>query len=261
MKLHRSFALGLGLLLTLPAWAKVTPAEEGVYGGVYSADCDNASALRVRLYGDVMTVERSGKAVSAKPFKSSKTVPSGATPPAFKIAYVGEVKGGDGLVFVMTHDASGLFVTLEGGTQSLAALGPDVAGKKLRHCDPNRNALPGTPAPKWVGPSDLLRDTRFKSAYLKALGPLSRETWLATLSGPAPEVRTVQVSGTEMQLAASCKPRDCGENNTVLLYDAKQPAVYGKVYQAGRTTLLGDPPPPLAAELDKLWRQEWRGGK
>ena len=64
-----------------------------------------------------------------------------------------------------------------------------------------------------------------------------------------------------MQLAAICKPRDCGENNGVLLYDAAGGAVYGKVYQAGRTTLLGDPPPPLAAELDKLWRQEWRGGQ
>ena len=47
----------------------------------------------------------------------------------------------------------------------------------------------------------------------------------------------------------------------VLLYDAAGGAVYGKVYQAGRTTLLGNPPPPLADELDKLWRQEWRGGR
>lgn len=261
MRLHRSVALGLGLLLALPAWAKVTPAEEGVYGGVYSADCHNIDALRVRLYGDVMTVERSGKAVSAKPFKSSKTVPSGVAPPAFRIAYVGQVKGGDGLVLVMTHDASGLFVTLEGGAQSLAALGPDVAGQKLRHCDPHRNALPGAPAPQWMAPGDLLRDARFKGAFGRVLGPLSGEKWLATLSGPAPEVRTVRVAGTAMQLAAICKPRDCGENNAVLLYDAAGGAVYGKVYQAGRTTLLGNPPPPLAAELDKLWRQEWRGGQ
>jgi hypothetical protein len=261
MKLHRWFALGLGLLLAASAWAKVTPAEEGVYGGVYAADCNNINALRVRLYGDVMTVERSGKAVSAKPFKSSKTAPSGAAPPAFRIAYVGEVKGGDGLVFVMTHDASGLFVTLEGGARSLAALGPDVVGQKLRHCDPNRNALPGTPAPKWMAPSELLRDPKFKSTYQKALGPLSRERWLATLSGPAPELQTVRVAGTEMRLAAVCKPHDCGDNNSVLLYDAAGDVVYGKVYQAGRTTLLGNPPAPLAAELDKLWQQQWRSGK
>jgi hypothetical protein len=264
VNLHRTRGLLLGLLvLGLPAWAhaKVTPTEEGVYGGVYAADCNNIHALRVRLYGDVMTVEQSGRSVSAKPFKSSKTVPSGAAPPAFKIAYVGQVKAGDGLVFVMTHDASGLFVTLEGGAKSLALLGPGVMGQKLRHCDPNRNALPGTPAPKWMAPSELLRDPKFKSAYLKTLGPLAREPWLATLSGPAPQLQTLRVGGTEMQLAAVCKPHDCGENNSVLLYDAAAAAVYGKVYQAGRTTLLGNPGAPLAAELDKLWRQQWRSGK
>lgn len=261
MSPRRALALALGLLLAVPAGAKVTRAEEGVYGGVYATDCNNVNALRARLYGDVMTVEQAGKAVSAKPFKSSRTAPSGNAPPAFKIAYAGEVKGGDGLVFVMTHDASGLFVTLEGGPKSLAMLGPDVMGQKLRHCDPNRNALPGTPAPKWMAPSELLRDPKFKSAYLKALGPLSREQWLSTLSGPAPELQTLRIAGTEMQLAAVCKPRDCGENNSVLLYDAAGAAVYGKVYQAGRTTLLGNPSAPLAAELDKLWQQQWRGGK
>ena len=261
MNTGRALAMALGMLLAFPAWGKVTRTEEGVYGGVYAADCNDINALRVRLYGDVMSVEKAGKAVSARPFRSSKTAPSGATPPGFRIAYVGEVKGGDGLVFVMTHDASGLFVTLEGGPGSLATLGPDVRGRKLRHCDPNRNALPGTPLPRWVGPSDLLRDPTFRNAYLKALGPLSREPWLATLSGPAPEVRTLRVAGIDMQLAASCKPHDCGENNTVLLYDAGKPAVYGTVYQAGRTTLLGNPAPALAAELGRLWRQEWRAGK
>ena len=136
-----------------------------------------------------------------------------------------------------------------------------MQGQKLRHCDPNRNALPGAPAPKSLAPSDLLRDPNFKPAYLQALGALAREPWLATLSGPAPEVRVVRVAGADMQLAAACKPRDCGENNTVLLYDAARPAVYGKVYQAGRTTLIGNPPPPLAAELETLWKQEWRGAK
>ena len=78
---------------------------------------------------------------------------------------------------------------------------------------------------------------------------------------PAASPRVVRAAGIDMQLAAACKPRDCGENNTVLLYDAARPAVYGKVYQAGRTTLIGNPPPPLSAELDRLWQQEWRGAK
>jgi hypothetical protein len=261
MSHRRNIGLGLGLLaLALPALspAKVAPAEERVFGGVYSNACSDVHALRVRLYGDVMTVEQSGKAVSAKPFKSQANAPSGAAPAAFKITYVGDVKGGDGLVFVLTHDASGLFVTLEGGPKSLAALGNGVLGQKLRHCDPNRNALPGTAVAQPMGTPELLRDPKFKGAYLAALGPLSREKWLATLSGPAPQVKTLRIAGAEMRLASVCKPHDCSENNTVLLYDPAQPAVYGKVYQAGRSTLLGNPPAPVAAELDKLWQQEWR---
>lgn len=56
-----------------------------------------------------------------------------------------------------------------------------------------------------------------------------------------------------MQLASVCKPHDCADHNTVLRYDAIAGAVYAKVVQAGRSA--------LAAELDKLWQQEWRAGK
>lgn len=64
-------------------------------------------------------------------------------------------------------------------------LGPGLQGQKLRHCDPNRNALPGTQMAQQIGPADLLQDPKFKGPYLKALGPLARERWLATLTGPA----------------------------------------------------------------------------
>ena len=248
-------------LLPIAALGRVSASEELLYGGVYSAQCNEPSALRARLFGDTMRLEQGRKAVVALDFKSSKTAPSNPPPPAFRITYVGEVAGGDGLVFVLTHDASGLFVTLAGGPKTLAMIGPGLQGLRLRHCDPNRNALPGAPAPQWVAPGELLRDPKFKRTYLKALGPLSAEKWLVTLSGPAPEVRRLDVGGRAMRLAAVCKPRDCGDNNLVLLYDAASPAVYGKVYQSGRSTLLGNPPPALRNELDRLWLQEWRSGR
>jgi hypothetical protein len=34
--------------------------------------------------------------------------------------------------------------------------------------------------------------------------------------------------------------------------------VYGKVYQRGKSTLIGSPSPAIAAELEKLWKTEWR---
>lgn len=60
-----------------------------------------------------------------------------------------------------------------------------------------------------------LADREFKRAYARALGPLGRVSWLATMEGP-----------------------NRGENH--------------------RRTLLGQPPPAVAAALDRLSRDEWR---
>ncbi|HWS74201.1 MAG TPA: Ivy family c-type lysozyme inhibitor [Quisquiliibacterium sp.] len=261
-------AVAAGVLATtlaaaaLPARARLDPATEGRYGGVYSNDCNGVRALRVRFYEDLMAVERDGKAVNANRVRVLKTHPTAAAAPDFKAVIQGEVKGGDGLVFVLHHNADGLFAVIDGGEKSLAALGPGVQGQKLRHCDPNRNPLPGAAPPPSAGsPRDLLKDDRFRTAWTKAAGPLARERWIARLDGPAPELRKANIAGTSYTVGASCKPHDCGENNLVLLYDAAQGGVLGLVHQAGRNTLIGDPSPAMAAELEKLWRQEWRQGR
>jgi Inhibitor of vertebrate lysozyme (Ivy) len=255
---RRAIALTVAICMPSLLNAKLSSAEDGVYGGVYSNACGDRSQPMVRLYGDVMSVERAGTVVTARPFRADAKH-LGASPPAdFKTAYIGEVKGGDRLVFVLFHNKDGLFVLLEGGPKSLAPLGPGVMGLELRHCDPNRNALPGAPVAKMIGPPDLLRDPKFKTPYMKALGPLSREPWLTSLDGPAPEVKKLQVAGGEYQLAAVCMPHDCYENSTVLLYDAAAGVVFGKVYQAGRSTLIGNPPPQVAGELERLWLKQFR---
>ena len=48
------------------------------------------------------------------------------------------------------------------------------------------------------------------------------------------------------------------KNNTVLLYSSAPEVVYGKVYQRGKSTLIGAPPPAVASELEALWKKEWR---
>jgi len=45
---------------------------------------------------------------------------------------------------------------------------------------------------------------------------------------------------------------------TVLLYSAANGVVYGTIYEGGKATLIGAPPPAVAAELEKLWKTEWR---
>jgi Inhibitor of vertebrate lysozyme (Ivy) len=104
----------------------------------------------------------------------------------------------------------------------------------------------------------LLYDPKAKATYYKALGPLSKEPWLAKLDGPSPQNKRIKVAGADFFLVSACKNRDCENNSTVLLYSQAQDVVYGKVYQRGKSTLIGTPPPAVASELEKLWKSEWR---
>lgn len=261
--LARSLALVLLLLAAQAAHATLDAATERRYSGVYSNACSDHGALTVKFYGDVMMVERGGRSVTANRVRAQTAPASGAAPGAdFKGRITGEVRGGDGLSFALHHNADGLFAVIEGGAKSLAPLGAGVQGQRLRHCDPNRNALPGAAAaPVAQSPVDLLRDAQFRAAYTKALGPLARERWLARLDGPAPPLRKVTIGGVEYTLAAACKTHDCGDNNMIVLHSPATEAVYGLVQQRGRKTVFGAPPAAVAREIDGLWAREWRGGR
>lgn len=113
-------------------------------------------------------------------------------------------------------------------------------------------------AQRLLEPSEYLKDPKFKQLYVKALGTKAKTPWLAKMDGPAPTTRKVRVIGSEFVLAAFCKNHDCGENSAVLLYSADRGQLYGTIFEKGKTTLIGDPPPGLAIELNKLWKKEWR---
>jgi hypothetical protein len=103
----------------------------------------------------------------------------------------------------------------------------------------------------------LLYDPKAKAGYYKALGPLAKEPWLAKLDGPSSENKAVKVAGADFVKIATCKNHDCADNKVLLLWAAPD-VVYGKVYQRGKSTLIGSPPPAVATDLEKLWKQEWR---
>jgi hypothetical protein len=42
------------------------------------------------------------------------------------------------------------------------------------------------------------------------------------------------------------------------LWSGVQDVVYGKVFQRGKSTLIGAPPPAVATELERLWKTEFR---
>jgi hypothetical protein len=113
-------------------------------------------------------------------------------------------------------------------------------------------------AQRLLEPSEYLKDPKFKELYVKALGPKATTPWLAKMDGPAPTTRKVRVIGSEFVLAAFCKNQDCGNNTAVLLYAADRGQLVGTIFEKGKTTVIGDPPPGLAIELNKLWKKEWR---
>jgi hypothetical protein len=126
-------------------------------------------------------------------------------------------------------------------------------------------ALAAAPAPPTrahalheLSASGILLDPEARAAYDKALGPLDSEPWLADLDGPSPQNQLVSIDGTEYLLASACMNHDCADNNIVLLYSAAQGLVYGKVYQSGKSTLLGAPSSTMAEELDRLWWEQFR---
>jgi Inhibitor of vertebrate lysozyme (Ivy) len=274
-------ALLILAVTSAPAWAqgKIDKKLMQVYGGVLAPDCSNYMLPQLKYLGDSLVVQDGGKAVlTGRNVKAAPAYFGTTPPPEFETALTSEVAGGEALVFVFYRNASGLFAAVEGGPKVMAALPAPLKGKRARHCDPNRNIAPGTAGPTGQAKADpnkpfkgyalteltaagLLYNAKAKATYHKALGPLSKEPWLAQLDGPSSENKAVKVAGADYVLVSTCKNHDCAENNVVLLYSSAQDVVYGKVYQRGKSTLIGSPPPAVAAELEKLWKAEHRRGR
>jgi hypothetical protein len=108
-----------------------------------------------------------------------------------------------------------------------------------------------------VTTDDLLKDPKFKAAYLGALGPKAKEKWLATMSNSG-LVRQESVGGQAYQVATPCKPHDCGDNNLLLLYSPAKGVVYGKLFEKGRSTPIGQPDAAMSAALERMWSKEFR---
>lgn len=247
-----------------PGWAhgKVDAKLMQRYGGVLAPDCGNYMLPQLKFLGDSLVVQDAGKAVlTGRNVKAVPTYFGAKPPPEFETALTSEVAPGEALVFVLYRNSGGLFAAVEGSPKVMAALPAAFKGKRVRHCDPNRNAVPGAAPTAQVMAGALLKDPNFKRAYLQALGPLAREPWLIELDGPAQPVEKVQVAGTEYQLVSVCKNHDCYDNSMVVLYAAASSKVYGTVFRRGQTTLVGAPPAPVAAELQRLWKSTYRSGK
>jgi hypothetical protein len=246
------------------------------YGGRYATDCARAGSPRVVVEARQMRIEQGSQRITVGKLDSALSYFGNSPPPEFRVALLGQVQGRHEVLAIVNADGQGQYMQLDGDRTVMANLG--ALGKtRFRHCNEaaNRQALadqqaaraneaaarapvaPGTAR----SPSELIRDPRFKPVYLRALGPLAREPWLAGMYGPAQDLRRQRIGGVDYSVAAFCKPHDCHDHNAVLLYDAAQGRVYGLVNQARRQQSIGSPPGPLLIDLNAIWRREWRQGR
>jgi Inhibitor of vertebrate lysozyme (Ivy) len=251
-----------------------------LWGGVYAQNCADPAAPRLRVAPDVLSVEQGSQRMVARNVDASYSFFGNSPPKDFQVALMGEARGGLQILFVVYKDRSGEFITLDGDPKVRAALGKPLLAAKHRRCDgqgapmatlPSALATPAASAappaattnlvPAPGGPPDipaLLADRRFKNVYLRAIGPKASERWLAQMDGPSPPTRAQTVEGVPYVVIAVCKPHDCYDHNAVFLYSASQDRVLGLIQQSNVKTLIGLPPPPLAAQLERLWQTEWR---
>jgi hypothetical protein len=253
--------------VSAPAWpqGRLDADTLKAYGGTYMVDCGNPASAKATAFADALVFLQGSKRIAGSNVEPQYSYFGNSSPEGYLVALVSEVKGAGQMLWIVYEDKSGRYLTIDGDPKVVAAIGKPLLQTKFRRCDgaPKRAAAPPPAPPRAYAMTELsaagiLLDPKAKSAYYKALGPLRRESWLAELDGPSPENKLVTVAGAEYVSAYACKNHDCYDNNTVFLYSAGQNLVYGKVYQRGKSTLIGAPPPAVASGLERLWRAYFR---
>jgi hypothetical protein len=265
LKTALNAAIIAGVTASAPVWAlDFGPDSYKLYGGSYSPDCANPALPRLRVTPGTLVFELGKNRITGRNVQDAVSYwGNQEAPPGYLTVLMSELRGGEQMLFFMQRDRNGQFATIDGDKKLTDALGKRYTALKYRDCDPAAHPAPVAVAPPPVDHSVWVprNDARFKAAYRKALGGLARQPWLINMDGPAPEPREVRVAGESYRLIAVAKAHDAYDNNMVVLYSSARRVVYGKVQQNGRGTLIGQPPPVVAAELERLWRGEWRQGQ
>ena len=256
----------IGAVSSTTAQAALDADSAKVYGGTYLSDCKNPASPRVIVQTAALLVQKDNQRMSGGNLQAAHSYFGQSPPPHYLVALLSEVRGGLELQAIVYRDKSGQYLTLDGAAKVRAGLGPRLLAYKYRLCDSARSqpepARSTQPAKKYalteLSAPGLLYDAKIKTIYYQALGAKRKTSWLAQLDGPSPNNKKVKVGGAEYILASACKNHDCAEHNVVLLYAQGQERLYGKIYEGGRVTYIGQPSSALRADLDRLWKSEWR---
>jgi hypothetical protein len=274
--LRARMALALTLVLlasSRPAWCQDGFDAETMkqYGGTYLSDCKNPASPRLTVLQNALVFIQGNKRVAAEANLQNANSYFGNSPPEdLSTVLLGELPGGGQLTLSVFTDAKETWIKIDGDPNVLTRIGKPALALKYRRCDapaksasvappptPARPVTAATPDAALPDAGGMILDPAFKAAYLKALGRLKSESWLAELDGPARDTKRVTVAGSKYLLTGSCKNHDCAENNVTILYSPERKLVYGKVRMAGKSVLIGSPPPAVAKEIGEFWRKEW----
>ncbi|WP_367849798.1 Ivy family c-type lysozyme inhibitor [Rhodoferax sp. WC2427] len=231
------------------------------YGGTYATQCNSADAPRLRVLRDALVVEQGDKRIVGRKVQTDFSYLAASPPPFFKLTLASKVRSGSTLDFVVFEDKTGTSIHLRADAALQAPLGKSMLNATYRRCDeapaPSASAHTTQNEPMSDAEKILLNPT-FKANYLRVLGPLAREPWLAKFNGPRPPARRVRVAGVDYLLLLVCKPHECTGFNAALLYAEDRDRLFGKIYQQGRSDYLGEPPSDIADALDALWTSQWQ---
>ena len=262
---------------------KLDAATMKAFGGTYQLDCSNNASPKATVFPDALVFLHGDKRVVGSKPESQASFYGNSPPPEYLIMLVSEAPGGQ-LFFAIHQDKAGHYLKLDGDAKVMAAIGKPLTQQKFRRCDGTAKPMPPAAAAPAAAPAagaasasggnsakifkgyalteisaaGLLYNAKAKETYYKALGPLVKEPWLAKLDGPSSEGQAMKVANDDYVMLYTCKNHDCYDNNIVLLWSGIQNVVYGKVNQKGKSTLIGNPPPAVAAELEKLWKKHFR---
>jgi hypothetical protein len=267
------------------AQARLDPKLMKNFGGTYMVDCRNNASPKATVFDDSLVFLHGDKRVAGSKVQLQSSFYGNSPPPNFMMALSGQAPGGE-MYFLVYQDKAGPYLTVDGDQKVTSAIGKPLTQQKFRRCDGSVKPMKTAAAPAAAAPAataaapakgggnaqktfkgyalteisaaGLLYNAKAKEIYYKALGPLVKEPWLAKLDGPSSEGQAMKVANADYVMLYTCKNHDCYDNNVVLLWSGVQDVVYGKVYQRGKSTLIGNPAPAVAAELEKLWKKQFR---
>jgi hypothetical protein len=114
--------------------SKLDDATVKAFGGTYAADCRKAG-VRLTVAADTLAVETGAKRVESHDVQRALTFGGGALPADYQGTLLGDVAGGESIVFQAFRDARGVYLVVDADTKLQAAFGKAALAPKFRSCD------------------------------------------------------------------------------------------------------------------------------